>query len=135
MFAPKTRTLYLAVAKPYLITFAYSVHRNRFTNATERPVKTFVAGVTAFYDIASRGLACIPASPIVVSANRPSQHQLNLSTRTPCRLNPLMGTLKPHSNGGARAGCNPAQSRLLTVPNVTAYPSTTSIPTSFEVTL
>jgi len=32
--------------------------------------------------------------------------------------------------GGAWAGCGPAQS-LLVVPNVTAYPSTASIPTSY----
>jgi len=65
---------------------------------------------------------------------------------------PLMGTLKPHSNvytlirwllhwplmggllhlvqrGGAWAGCGSAQS-LLAVPNVTAHPSTATVPTS-----
>jgi len=62
-----------------------------------------------------------------------------------------MGTLKPQSNGQlysntvigtlavdgwavtfgtARAGWGPAQS-LLTVPNVTAHPSTASVPTSY----
>ena len=71
-------------------------------------------------------------------------------------IDPLTAALKPHSNGplytairwlvhwplmgvllhlvqrrGAWAGCGPAQS-LLAVPNVTAHPSTASIPTSYH---
>ena len=66
-------------------------------------------------------------------------------------VNPLMGTLKPHSNGplysntvigtlavdgwavtfAATNGCGPTQSSpLLVVPNLTAHPSTASVPTS-----
>ena len=71
-------------------------------------------------------------------------------------LNPLMGILKPHSNGPvyrntvigtlavdgcavtfgtalrglSGAGCDPP-SPFLAVPNVTAHPSTASVPTSY----
>jgi len=42
----------------------------------------------------------------------------------------LMGELKLVQRGGAWAGCGLAQS-LLAVPNVTAHPSTASVPTSY----
>ena len=69
------------------------------------------------------------------------------------RFNPLIGTLKPHSNGplysntvigtlvvdgcciwyseegSGQAGTLP--SPILTVPNITAHPSTASVPTSY----
>ena len=64
-----------------------------------------------------------------------------------CNVNPLPGTLKPQSNGPlvhytairwlvhwpakrGWAGCGPAQS-LIAVPNVTAHPSTASVPTLY----
>ena len=72
-----------------------------------------------------------------------------------CRLKPLIPTLKPQSNGplysntaigtlaadgwvlhlvqrgGACAAAAPAASSLLAVPNVTAQPSTASVPTTY----
>ena len=43
------------------------------------------------------------------------------------RFNPLMGTVKPHNNRPLHSNFSP----LLAIPNVTAYPSTTSVPTSY----
>jgi len=75
--------------------------------------------------------------------------RVHLDTAT--SINPLIATLKLQSNrssnsntvtgtlvvdgwavtfGTARAGCSPPKP-LLTVPNVTAHPSTASVPTSY----
>ena len=68
-------------------------------------------------------------------------HYVTLMNET---VNPLMGTLKPQSNrllysnrvictlavdGGTGRGPSPPMPPILSVPNVTAHPSTASVPT------